>query len=196
MPRKTEPAKPIDDARINDRGTMVDPQFEALRINPAPKPPPSRPGSRICANCGRLFLAPPTSKKVTCSSACSCRRKVGTHVGVSNTWSAEARERLSARGQTDNLKLGTPAAQASLLAGPYETNQEAKRWWIVTPDGDVHEVVNLRKWLRDNAHMLPGGRDDLAYAGLRQVQLSMMGLTKRPVGAWKGWTLKKPAEQK
>lgn len=98
--------------------------------------------------------------------------------------------------KTGNLAAGTPAARLSPKSGPFETNQEAKCWFIVSPDGDEYEVINLRKWLRDNAALLPDGRDDLAYSGLRQVQLCLMGRTKRHVGGWKGWTLAKAAKEK
>lgn len=64
----------------------------------------------------------------------------------------------------------------------------------MTPTGDRHEVVNLRKWLRDHADIIPDGRDDLAHAGLRQVQRWLTGKTKRKVSAWKGWTLDREAE--
>lgn len=116
-----------------------------------------------------------------------------------STWSDEAKARGRARdaaSRTGNLQAGTAAAIKSPISGPYETNQEAKRWWLVSPDGAEYEVVNLAKWLRDHAHLLPDERADLAYAELRQVQRWMQGKTKRRASAWKGWTLDRESSPK
>ena len=190
-----EPIKPRDDARYIAPENIAG-GFGDGRINPGATATVATPHFANCRNCGRSFQAPPSSRIVTCSKACSRRRKIGTHVGKPHRWSDDARVRLAAKGQTPNLCLGTEAARNSPKAGPYETNQEAKRWWIVAPNGQEYEVVNLAKWLRDNADLLPDGRADLAHAGLRQVQRSMQGKTKRTVSAWKGWTLQRESEPK
>lgn len=152
--------------------------------------------TKHCVVCGAAFAAPPSSKKITCSPGCSTVRKSQTHRGVSNAWSAAARARLAARGQTPNLKLGTPAAQASPLAGPFETNQAAKRWWVVhIPTGQRYEVRNLAKWCRDNEHLFAPDPWRSAYAGLRQVHAWLNGNTPRTVSRWKDWTLEGLAQR-
>lgn len=149
-----------------------------------------------CAICGNEYQASPTDKKATCGQpACVSARKKQTHTGKHNHWSPDARVRASARGKTSNLKLGTPAAQQSPLSGPFETNQEAKWWWIISPDGDRYHIRNLRKFCRDHPDLFTPDPWQNAYAGMRQVQASLMGRTKRSVGQWKGWRLAHPAEQ-
>lgn len=115
------------------------------------------------------------------------------HLGVRNQWSKESREKLSTKGQTSNLTKGTPAAKQSPVAGPFETNQEAKLWLLTSPNGDEYRVVNLKKFIRENSNLFDGTVEQ-AHAGLRQVQLSLMGKTKRAVSQWKGWRLKQPAQ--
>jgi len=149
---------------------------------------------KICVICGGSFLAPPSAKKVTCGKpACLWENKARTHAGKPHPWSSEARQRLSARGQTLNLQLGTPAAKQSPRAGPFETNQEAKLWWILSPNGEHYHVRNLRKFCRDHPHLFAPDPWENAYAGLRQVQAWMMGKTKGMVSQWKGWTLEREA---
>jgi len=163
--------------------------WQAARLAPAPPD-----GQRWCAVCAEPFPASPSSKTVTCSKSCSIEHRRRAHVGVSNSWSDAGRANArSAAARTGNLRGGTPAAQQSPIAGPFETNQEAKRWWVVSPDGDRYEVVNLAKWLRDHADLLPDGRADLAYTGLKKVQAWLTGSSPRKVGSWKGWTLERPA---
>lgn len=143
-----------------------------------------------CVVCGAEFAASPTSKKITCSPECSATRKRETHLGKANTWTDESRQALSARGETPNLKLGTPAAQLSPISGPFETNQEAKIWFIrYLPTGEEFEVRNLNKWARDNAESLAPDPWQNAVAGLRRVNASLRGKTRTPVSRWKDWTL-------
>lgn len=149
-----------------------------------------------CAICGAAFDAPPSSKKITCSPACSSEQKRRSHLGKSNEWSAASRERLSAKGETPNLKLGTAAAQQSPIAGPFETNWAAKSWEIASLDsGQRYEFHNLRHFCRDHPDLFAPDHWEKAYAGLRQVQASMVGKTKRTVSRWKNWTLVRPAEE-
>lgn len=149
---------------------------------------------KICVTCGAEFAAPPSSKKITCSNKCSRVRKQQSHTGKSNQWSEESRQALSERGQTQNLQLGTPAAQASPIAGPFETNQEAKIWWLVDLATDRrYEIRNLRKFCRDNPNLFAPDPWKNAYAGIEQVQRWLLGRTKRTVSRWKTWTLERPA---
>lgn len=154
---------------------------------------------RFCVMCGAAFAAPPSSKKITCSQECSRLRKQASHAGKSNVWSDEARQRQKQRGVTDNLKRGTPAAQRSPIAGPFETNQEAKIWWLRhIPSGDRYQIRNLRLFCREHADLFAPDAWHNAYAGLRQVQASLIGSRNRgnarPVSRWKEWTLDAPAQ--
>ena len=148
-----------------------------------------------CVICGASFKASPTDKKVTCGKpACIWENKSRTHAGKSpHPWSKEARRRKSAQGQTPNLRLGTPAAQLSPIAGPFETNQEAKFWWIVSPDGKHYHIRNLLKFCRDHPDLFAPEPWQNAYAGLRQIQAWLMRRKKRKVSQWKGWTLERAA---
>lgn len=143
-----------------------------------------------CAVCGAPFAAPPSSKKVTCSRECSTVRKRAAHAGKPHPWTEEAKARLGERGQTPNLRLGTPAALLSPVAGPYETNREAKVWEVVhLPTGRRYRVRNLRKWCRDHPELFAPDPWRAAYAGLMQVHAWLRGRTPRPVTRWKDWSL-------
>lgn len=150
---------------------------------------------RACAICQAPFQVPPSSKKITCSRDCSHEQKRRSHQGKHYTgWSKASKTALAARGQTPNLLLGTPAARQSPIAGPFETNQEAKLWEVRDGNtGAVYHIRNLRKWCREHADLFDPDPWHLAYAGLRQVQASLIGRRKRPVSQWKGWTLARPA---
>lgn len=150
---------------------------------------------RACIICGTVFNAPPSSKKTTCSGACSSEQKRRSHKGKANHWAPSARAQLSERGQTDNLKKGMPAARQSPIAGPFETNQMAKSWEIVNLDsGARYEMLNLRKFCRDHPDFFVPDPWQNAYAGLRQVQAWLNGTAPRTVSRWKNWTLVRPAE--
>lgn len=142
-----------------------------------------------------LIQGIPTDKKVTCGKpACVSKNKSRTHVGKSpHSWSEDARRRKSALDQTPNLRLGTPAAKRGPIAGPFETNQEAKFWWIIRPGGDRYHIRNLRKFCRDHPELSAPDFWQNADDGLRQVQAWLTGKKKRKVSQWKGWTLERAA---
>ena len=150
---------------------------------------------KLCVICGEEYTASPSDKRMTCAQpACVSARRRQTHQGRKVVWSQAARARASARGETPNLKLGTPAARKSPIAGPFETNQEAKLWWVrnlVT--GDRYEVHNLCKFCRDHPELFAPDPWENAYAGLRQVQAWLVGKTPRQVSRWKTWTLEREA---
>ena len=102
--------------------------------------------------CGAAYTASPSDKRVTCGKPERVStRKRQTHQGKKIAWSPQARARASNRGKTANLQLGTPAAQKSPLAGPFETNHEAKLWWVKNIETEQrYQVRNLRKFCRDH----------------------------------------------
>lgn len=158
---------------------------------------------RVCPICKKLFPAPPSSNAVTCSKECSAQWKSIVHRDVSNRWTYESKTKLSECGQTNNLKLGTAAAQQSPISGPFETNQEAKIWVLIDPAGKETTVRNLLKWARENTELFdkpPGDRSARQIsAGFRQIAQTMAGnrgAPGKPRGAmyYFGWTLKKLPE--
>lgn len=148
-----------------------------------------------CTVCGAEFNAPPSSKKITCTNSCSISRKKESHFGKSNIWSKSAKGKLSERGRTENLKKGTPAAKLSPVSGPFETNQEAKFWIVIDPQGIEYEVVNLALFCRVNSWRFLPNTHQQAYSGLREVNKWMSGKSKRTVSQWKGWTLKQASKE-
>jgi len=104
-------------------------------------------------------------------------------------WADTSKARRAAK-RTGNLRKGTPAAQASPRAGPFETNINAKSWIVVAPDGEEYRVRNLRLWCEQHADLFEGRPWLNAYAGLRQVASWLAGKRARQVSQWRGWTLK------
>lgn len=159
---------------------------------------------RVCPVCKKLFPSPPSSNAVTCSKECSAQWKSIVHQGVSNKWTYEAKVRLSERGQTDNLRMGTAAAQKSPIAGRFETNQEAKIWILVDPVGQEYVVRNLRLWAREHTELFgkpPGDRSaDQIAAGFRAIVQTLKGnrgAPGKPRGSmsYYGWTFKSLPEK-
>lgn len=149
---------------------------------------------RVCPICRKLFPAPPSSNAVTCSKECSAAWKSKTHKGITNLWTEESRARKRAEGLTENLKMGTPAAMASPIAGRFETNQEAKVWHLVDPTGNEVVVRNLLLWARDNAERFGKPEGDRSASqiagGFRQIAQTLRGKRKTPAMTYFGWTLK------
>ncbi len=155
--------------------------------------------TRKCVICGKPFEVYPSDNRVTCSHACRCERQRRAVKAHPVQWGDAARQRASARGQTANLKLGGAAAKASPVAGRFETNQEAKVWTLVTPDGQEITVRNLQLWAREHTDLFgkpPGDRSAAQIsAGFRAIAQTLAG--KRggpgqpgPSMSYFGWTLK------
>jgi len=107
---------------------------------------------RRCAVCNAIFRASPSDKTVTCSKACSSAHRSRKHIGKRNIWSDTSLAR-DAAARTGNLTIGTPAAKRSPIAGPFETNINAKHWTVIAPDGAEHHVRNLRLWCERHADL-------------------------------------------
>ena len=105
-----------------------------------------------CIWCGAEFLAPPSSKKITCSRECSSahRRKMLTGQKRSDTFRVRMKAVAINRANHANLASGTAAAKESPKGGRFETNSSAKSWTIVHPDHGIHRFTNLREWIRNN----------------------------------------------
>lgn len=154
--------------------------------------------TRNCVICGKAFECYPSDITVTCSNACRRERQRRIQTGHSISWSDEAKARLSEKGQTANLKLGTAAAQTSPIAGRGEENQEAKVWILVTPDGEEIVVRNLLHWARSHTDLFdkpPGDQSAKQIAaGFKAIAQTLRGGRKsgkqRGAYTYKGWTLK------
>ena len=146
---------------------------------------------KICVICGRPFGCPPSSKKITCSAECSRIRKMQSHTGKRNQWSDESRDKLRARGQTENLKLGTDAAKKSPKSGRFETNVNAKIWKLTSPEGKVYICKNLVLWCRNNCNLF--GFDSTEQnarkirAGLTHAKRGAQGKQTARSCTYKGW---------
>ena len=156
---------------------------------------------KYCVICGAPFQAPPSSKKITCSAACSTKRKTLSHMGKSNQWSEESQQNLSkirkAQGYSDNAKAGLSAAMALPDSQRGEQHREAKIWVLIAPDDTVYHVINLLDWSRKHAHWFDAVQDDAdreriarnIRSGFGQIVRSMKRLRKHPIYTYKGWRL-------
>ena len=143
-----------------------------------------------CVICGKVFNAPPSSKKITCSKECSTIRKQQSHKGKHNVWNEESKRKLSEKGQTENLKKGTEAARQSPISGSFATNQNAKYWILKSPDNVVYEFSNLNLFVRSHPDWFPNPKS--ASSALRASAACLSGKTYpsrkgREFGQYKGW---------
>ena len=154
-----------------------------------------------CIICGAPFAAPPSSKKITCSPACSRERKRRSHTAVHNQWNAPARLRKSrdmrALGYTETARRGLAAAMALPGSQRGETHRSAKRWRLIAPDGTQYDVTNLTHWARQHAEWFDAiasesDRDRVARnirSGFAAIALTLSGRRKHPIHTYKGWRL-------
>jgi hypothetical protein len=146
---------------------------------------------RNCVICESEFKCSPSDKKVTCSTGCRSERARRAKTAKGRSWNTESKSQLSAKGQTENLKSGTPAAKQSPKSGSFETNVNAKNWILVDPTGKEHRVRNLRLWCKNNAAGIFGREPDQVRLGFSQVKRSMQGKRlKSPVMHYMEWSLK------
>lgn len=175
----------MDAKAASDRGQEITPtrdrkQYRQINI-------------KICAVCKKPFAAPPSSKRVCCSKACSSIRKAQAHAGKSNKWSDEAKARNADKWTIDNLSKGTAAALKLPEGQRGPQNRESMRWFLRDPDGKVYEVVNLLDWCRNNAGLFGKKPTDhnakVIASGFHGVKRSMVGKRKPPVNSYMGWTI-------
>lgn len=148
---------------------------------------------RKCIICGKGFKCSPSDKIVTCSKECSRIHKSHVHTGRVNLWSQESKDRLSAAGQTANLKLGMEAAMRSPKSGRFVTNINAIDWHLVSPEGKHYYFHSLAFWLRQNCQELFGCTPDSreyknVSSGLRGAKRAMLG-GSYGCCTYKGWSV-------
>ncbi len=166
----------------------ADDRLSAIHYAPPVSNRKRRPYLRSCVNCGKAFLTPPSAKTRTCSADCSTRHRSRKHLGKSNLWENTVAAQAAAE-RTGNLLHGTSAARMSRNAGPFETNVSAKVWVLIDPARNRHTARNLRLWCETNASMFDPHDWRSAYAGIRQVAAWLRGKRRRPVTAWRGWSI-------
>lgn len=159
--------------------------------------------ARRCVICGEPFECYPSDNKVTCSKDCRRERQRRIQTGKAIKWSTSARKKLSERGQTDNLRMGTVSAMESPIAGRFETNRNAKIWILIDPSGREHVVRNLLLWARENTVSFGKPPEDHAARqiadGFRAIALTLAGKRGTPGKPRKamtyfGWSLKCPPQ--
>jgi len=139
-----------------------------------------------CQICGKAFVARPKNGmgREVCSNKCQqllCTKR------ATESFTAQRRKKISAKGLTLNLQKGTPAAQKSPKSGSFETNVNADFWEIRSPEGIIYEFKNLHLWVKEHSNLLPGTPKQ-AESGIKAIKRSMLG-KRRPVSQWKGWEL-------
>lgn len=160
--------------------------------------------TRKCVVCGKPFECYPSDNTVTCSKDCRRERQRRITLGRHVQWGEAARARASARGQTENLKMGIEAVKKSPIAGRFETNKEAKIWILIDPSGNEIIVRNLLLWAREHTELFdkpPGDKSAAQIAsGFKAIAQTLdgkRGAPGKPRGAlsYFGWTLKGPSEK-
>lgn len=146
-----------------------------------------------CIVCGRGFKASPSDNVVTCSSQCRSKRRSQLLKGheVSDKTKAKISKAAKERGHTENLSKGTPAAMKSPKGGRFETNSSAKDWTIMSPEGEIYNIINLKHWIRQNQEKFG---DDLCEADINRISSGLRVVAKntrtgKGCTTYKGWSV-------
>lgn len=146
-----------------------------------------------CVVCGAEFYAPPSSKKITCSSACSRKRK--SEVLKGHTISEETKNKISEKAKrqdrTEILSKGNQASQKSPKSGRFDTNVSAKDWILISPEGIRYECHSMINFVRKNPELFGINGDDESVnrcaAGIRAIKGNI--LHGRRGHTYHGWTV-------
>lgn len=164
---------------------------------------------RKCVICGAVLQAPPSSKKVTCSSKCrSVRAAEAARKSSGRKWSEEKKRKRSRNPEVKaQMRKIQKAAVQEALKNPEgqkgSQNRESLLWVLVDPSGKKHAAINLVQWARENyRHFEPVSNDAEQSAqriakGFGTIASSMRGVKSRtrPVYHYKDWGLDRlPAE--
>ncbi len=109
------------------------------------------------------------------------------------TEESKARQILQAslNGKKNHMKA-TEAAKLSPISGKGESNQFAKKWLLIAPDGRHFMVVNLHHFVRENPELF--NEEDVVWRADGKYCAAVGGLRQAPItkkGEWKGWSVKK-----
>lgn len=138
-----------------------------------------------CVVCGKEFNSPPSAKTVTCSKECSRINKSYTHMGKSNNWPEESKEKLRHKGRTANLEKGTEA--------------NTKIWKLTSPEGRIHICKNLALWCRNNSILFGFDSSEenakKVMTGLRHAKRGAEGKKTALTRTYKGWQAEAATEK-
>lgn len=111
-----------------------------------------------CVICGEEFYASKRAVK-TCSDECYKKFKSQLQTGTSYKWSAEARKKVSVQrkgNKSINLLYTEYARKANsvMLENPRNQmgpqNKFSKEWILVSPEGEIVQVINIMDWIRQH----------------------------------------------
>lgn len=151
-----------------------------------------------CTVCGRAFEASPSSKKITCSSACSAVQKSQSHRGVPRIITDEWRRNMKKEGAAlekarKSALAASRAAQTLPESQKGPQNRTCKVYTLKSPENVMHTAIGLLPWARENYLLFePNSQDREASArrisnGFRAIISQSPSRRSRPVGTYKGW---------
>ena len=100
-------------------------------------------------------------------------------------------QQISKNGKKNQPKA-TAAASLSPKSGKFETNQFAKKWELIAPDGQHFMIVNLHHFVREHADLF--SLSDVQWSKNGKYCKAIGGLMQAPKtkkGEWKGWAVRK-----
>lgn len=115
---------------------------------------------KVCTICGKTYPARLCGGSKYCPD---CRGKASgkSRVGSFRDSSASRIQKRKeyAQSHKDQMReisaLGTKMAQQSPFSGPFETHLRAKSWVLCDPVGNLHNVTNLRLFIRQHPNDFP-----------------------------------------
>lgn len=166
--------------------------------------------TKTCVICGTEFCAPPSSKKITCSKACSAIRKTQSHKDKHNVWTPDALARYKANPAHQKQAKAQASVAAKAASERPEgqkgsQNRECKVWILRAPDGTLHRAVGLLPWAREHYMLFEPDAPD-PNAAVRRIAAGFSAIAgsmfygsptrkRNPVTSYKGWQLLSVADK-
>lgn len=153
---------------------------------------------KVCPVCKKLFVSPPSAKKVTCSDECSKKWRNYVRTGTKFKWSEKSKKAARESGLWDNMDEAAARARAGRAGDPRfertEENITSKMWILVDPSGNEHTVRNLKLWASENHEKFDKDGSEKSIKQISQgfymIALSLKGKKVPPRFTYFGWTLK------
>ena len=125
---------------------------------------------RACIVCGKMFRTPPTSKVITCSDAC---------------YKSHRRDTLASEAyKVAYNKMRESYSNYLLNIG--EDHHAAKRYILVSPEGDIIEVLNLRHFVYTSGFF---SDPEKSYDNFKKISQTIQGTAKRRRYTYKKWSI-------